>query len=188
MRFFFSFCLLFVPLCSFEAFLEVRGGYFFPQEKRLRDIYHGGGWEPEVEARFRFYDHFDAWVNVNAFLQSGRSSLGTPTFVQIYPLSVGVNYAFEIIDHFDFYLGVGPVITWLIISDNSPYVKRSIFQTGGGVTSKTGILYHFPKWIYLDFYADYSYMYIGSFQQDGVETNALNVGGLRLGLGLGGTF
>ncbi|MCH9811458.1 hypothetical protein K0U07_01695 [bacterium] len=188
MKIFSFFFLCCVSLFSFQSSLQVRGGYFFPQEERLRDIYHGGGWEPEIEARFCFYEKFDAWVNFNAFWRSGRSSLGRPTFIQIYPLSIGVNYNIEIIDHFDFYLGVGPVITWLIISDNSPYVKRSIFQTGGGVTSKTGITYHLPKWVFLDFYADYSYMYIGSFHQDGVETNSLNVGGLRLGLGLGGTF
>jgi hypothetical protein len=74
-----------------------------------------------------------------------------------------------------------------LIKDQSPYVKQSIFKTGWGVTGKSGINF-FLKHAFTDVLVDYSYTYISSYPQEGVQSNSLNIGGLRAGLGLGVYF
>jgi hypothetical protein len=145
--------------------------------------------EPEIELGVRVYDQLRVWGNFNTFT-ANASSLGLkdPTAMQLYPLSAGLKYNVEIIESLDLYLGIGPTFTCLEMEDYSPYVQQNTFRTSWGVVGKSGLIYRFGPHVFFDFFADYYYGKIAPVSQSGIESESLNVGGLRTGLGIGMVF
>jgi opacity protein-like surface antigen len=190
MKYLWSFFCFFPLFIYPETFaFEARGGYFLPAAKAIRDVYKSGGMEPEIEASARIYKDLRAWTNFNAFLRTGHSEgLNSFTSIQIYPLSLGLKYNIKLFNSFNMYLGVGPNFTWVKIHDHSPYVKEYVYKTAWGVVGKSGFIYQFVRNAFFDLFADYSYSKIGAVSKEGVESDSLNVGGLRAGLGLGISF
>lgn len=183
-------CLLF-----FQAGFAINGSfkgrvaYFYPQSHLLRDVYHHGGLEPQIEAAISVYNKLSVWANFSPFWRHGSSmGLNTPTSIQIYPLSAGLKYGFQVAKRTEFYLGVGPSFSWTILCDHSPYVQPRVVKTNWGVIGKSGIALHFDSGLFLDFFADYSYGKISPVVQEGVQSQSVNIGGLSAGLGLGVDF
>jgi outer membrane protein len=182
-------CFLVTVVHAENWSLQARAGYFFPAAKLLREVYHNGGFEPEIEGSVKVRDQLRFWTNFNAFIRSGHSQgLHNSTSIRIYPLSAGFKYNFKMRSSWDFYLGLGPSLTWVSIHDHSPYVKQHIHKTGWGVVGKSGFIYRFYGHGFVDLFADYYYTQIGSISRRGVQSHSLNVGGLRVGLGIGRTF
>lgn len=183
--------VFFLPLIvnAERGSLEARIGYFLPEDKLMRKVYNDGGIEGEVEGGYRVIKELRAWMNFSAFYKKGHSEgLHTPTSIQIYPLSIGVKYQLNLFKSAFFYLGIGPSNSWVIISDHSPYVKQRVVKNGWGVVAKSGLIYYFSKHILLDIFADYAYTKINSISYQGIQSQSLNIGGLRAGIGLGGHF
>lgn len=185
-----AFCLTPILLFSQNATFELRGGYFYPLAETVREVYHNGGGEGEVEASKRIYDSLSVWGNFNLFFKKGHSvGLDNGTFLRLFPLSAGLKYAFHLVDSFDFYLGVGPSYTWIKIHDYSPYVQTRTFRQTWGVVGKAGFLYFFPgKRFFLDVYSDYYYTDIARIHRAGIESSDRDLGGFRIGGGLGVSF
>lgn len=182
-------CLIPFSLFGKTGSIEGRLGYFVPSSGLVKEVYHHGGVEPEIEATLRVYKELRVWANFNAFYRKGRSKeLQDSTSIQLYPLSSGLKYNFRILDPFYVYLGLGPSITWAIICNHSPYVKGRVQKTCWGVVGKSGFTYYFSNHILIDLFADYSYSRLSKISRPGVESTSVNVGGLRIGLGLGWAF
>lgn len=183
------FCFLSFALYAENYSFEGRVGYFLPASELIKDVYHNGGVEPEVEAAFTINNGFKVWANFSAFYRKGRTEgLNDRTSIQIYPLSLGIKHDFKILDSLSLYLGVGPSFTWVVICNHSPYVQGRVSKTAWGVVGKSGLLFYLPHNIILDIFADYSYSRIGSISRSGVQSESVNVGGLRTGLGVGVAF
>lgn len=185
------FAVFFFPLIvsAERGSLEIRAGYFLPQDKLMRKVYNNGGMEAEIEGAYRIVKELRTWVNISAFYKKGFSEgLDTPTSIQVYPLSIGFKYSFNLFKSAFLYLGVGPSNSWVIICDHSSYVKQRIVKNGWGITTKSGLSYYFSKHVLLDVFADYSYTKISPISYQGVQSQSLNIGGLRTGMALGVYF
>lgn len=168
---------------------EARAGYFYPQSGVMRAVYDDGGLMPGGEFSVRVWEDLLAWVNFSPFWKDGSSEgLESPTSIQIYPLSVGVKYPFELLERFYLYLGVGPSVSWVLIHNDSPYVEGRISKAAWGVVGKSGFIYECPRLVYFNLFADYSYRYLSGISRDGVQSESANVGGLEAGIGIGVRF
>lgn len=177
------------PLTAYSACLQIRGGFFLPAATIIQKVYNNGGMEPEIQASIPVYKKFDCWMNFNAFWKMG-SSLGAQnlTSIQIYPLSVGLKYHISLIEPLKLYIGLGPSFSCVKIHDRSPYVEQHIFKTSWGVVGKSGCIYQFSPRFFCDLFVDYYYGKITPVSSSKVDSESLNVGGLRIGLGLGTLF
>lgn len=185
------FLLLSIPALIFSENWSLQGrvGYFLPASKLMREVYHNGGVEPEIEGAARVYKELRAWANFNAFIRKGHSEgLHDPTTIQIYQLSTGLKYNLKILSFWDFYLGVGPSVAFVKITNHSPYVQQQVFRTAWGVVGKSGFIFRFCTHGFFDLFADYSYNRASAVHRAGVQSHSLNVGGLRTGLGIGMAF
>lgn len=165
---------------------EVRIGYFYPVSETMRNLYHNGGVEFEIEQRVMFKT-WNVWTNFNYFQESGYSKgLHDKTSVHIYPLSLGVQYQHHLYANIDWYLGIGGSYTWINLHDHSQYVKQHGHKHGGGVVGKSGLMWYIRKGVFLDLFADYYYTKVsGEHSSLLVYPTSQDIGGLRTGLGIG---
>lgn len=163
-----------------EIRLQARAGAFFPAVSRFTTIY--GNCIPfyELEAATTICD-IDVWGNLDLVTKKGSSdSLHNFTRISIANISFGVKLPYQLSDDFSIYAGSG-------LSFGSVWVRNHIQGAGsksthfsfGGVI-KTGICYSINCDLFLDLFFDY--LYQSAFH------NRLNIGGSKLGLGLGYKF
>jgi len=186
--------LLALSLCAVSTYagieystLKVRGSAFFPQSKRVRQIYGKVGGNAEIEAAIGFTDHVALWANFDWFSKHGHSTglLQSRTNVKIANFSFGLQFPWQIDECIILYAGVGPTIAkiWLrnVINTTAQTIVQNVSKTCVGGIVKTGIYWFFYDNFFCDTFADYLY------QPTGFSSKA-NVGGVRLGLGLGVMF
>jgi hypothetical protein len=167
--------------------LKVRGGAFIPQSNRFRQIFGTAGGMGELEAAVGLTEYFAFWGNFNWFSKHGHTpGLFNPTRVRIANFSFGLQFPWQANDYTIVYTGLGPTIgkVWLktdLLSTIPTTMKSS--HTCFGAVVKTGIY-----WIiddeqdtFIDTFADYVY-------QPGGFCSGVNIGGLRVGLGIGVIF
>lgn len=183
------FSLLLLSPCLLSAHdwaLEVRGGYFWPQQRVVREIYHHGGGEVELEGMKWVYKGLNVWANVNYFPRSGQSiGPGDSTRINLVPLSWGVKYFFPLVAGLDVYLGGGASYTFVRIKDNSCFVEEHVSKGGFGGVGKFGVAYTFNNHLFLDLFADYYSRMRFHPKNPCIEGFSVNFGGIRTGLGIG---
>lgn len=166
--------------------VQARGGYYYSDSSVLRKIYHNGGGEFEVEGSKYVYDNLSIWLNFNYFPRHGHSlGFHNGTTVKVFPISLGLKYAFRIMHCTYFYLGIGGSYTWVQTNDHSRFVKQDLTGRGWGVVGKSGIFFTLGSGWFLDLFADYYYCKASVHHLSGLQRHSPNVGGVRSGLGLG---
>lgn len=170
--------------------IQARGGFFYPAELRVRKLYHHGGGEFEVEGSKYFYDNFSVWLNLNYFPRHGHSlGFHNSTTVKIFPISIGLKYAFRICHCTYLYLGAGASYTWVQTNDHSRFVRQDLTGYGWGGVGKSGIFFNLGSCWFLDLFADYYYNKVSIHEHlSGLLRHSPNVGGLRSGFGIGVFF
>ena len=161
---------------------QFRVGYFRSTDENVKDVYGKGGLDLEAELGAEFRDNFIGWLNFNYFRKRGDSiGLGDRNTMQLYPLSAGIKFLMTVDPCIDFYIGVGASYTWISLHDDSPLVGQQTRKQGWGAVGKAGMLYYLNNCWFLDLFADYYYTRIS-------KDPYVNVGGARLGVGLGVGF
>lgn len=167
--------------------VKIRGYAFIPTGDRFKDIYGkvAGGIQVEV-ARNTAYECLQLWANIDGLLKHGHSiGLCNPTKVGMVTFSFGVKVPFQWgeCNRRIFYLGLGPSIAGIFIRNKSACCGcERATQGSGGVVVKSGIDFFVGECAFIDLFADYNY------QPARFNCCTTNVGGLRVGLGLGSTF
>lgn len=143
--------------------IEARGAAFIPLQDKLREIY-GTGWPTvELESSYRLMDNLGGkcnqlllWENVGYTFKSGESiGFGYYTNLNLFPVSIGIEYVANIIDGFDAYLGIGPSYNFLWIENYDGFSTTHMFRNQFGFTTKTGFRYTFCTHMFIDVYGDY---------------------------------
>lgn len=163
-----------------EIRLQARAGAFFPAVSRFTNIY--GNCIPfyELEAATSLCD-FDVWGNLDLVTKKGNSdALDYFTRITIANISFGVKLPYHISDDFSIYAGSGLSFgsVWVHNHIQGSNSKSTHFTFGGVI--KTGITYNITCDLFADLFFDY--LYQTAFH------NRLNIGGSKLGLGLGYRF
>ncbi|MBA3922403.1 MAG: outer membrane beta-barrel protein [Nostocaceae cyanobacterium] len=176
--------LLSSNLHSSEWMTELRGGYFYPTSKKFREIYKDGGLEGEVEFSKTYRENLIVWGNINYFQRKGRSlGFHDKTTLNMIPISLGLKYQFLSCSCISPYLGAGLSYTFLNIKNDSEFAKRHVTKGSFGFVLKSGTYINLSEKFLLDLFLDYYYQEVHFYSKHKVD-----VGGLRMGMGLGYRF
>ena len=162
--------------------LKIRAAAFIPTSKLFREIYQTVGPCIELEYAYRFRDYLEGWGNFDWFFKHGRSvGLNNPTKVKVANFSFGLKFPYNIKQCHEVYIGTGPSISGIWLTNKSCCGCEKVSKPAGGIIVKSGYYYNFSKHLFLDFFADYLYQPI-HFQ------HRVDIGGLKMGIGFGGKF
>lgn len=184
-RFFiFLLILFFNALHATEWMGELRAGCFYPTSSKFRKIYKNGGFEGEMELSKTFKGHWICWGNVNYFQRNGHSiGFNNKTIIHMIPFSLGLKYQFLPCDLISPYLGGGITYTLFNVKNDSDFVKKHVTKGGFGFVIKSGMYINICDPLLLDLFVDYYYQEIHFYSKHDED-----VGGFRMGLGLGRRF
>lgn len=141
-----------------EFLIEAKAAYFLPMGRRFEKIYHGGGIYG-LEFSFKTKDFLYAWTSVDFFSKSGHGYGSfceghSSTKIFFVPLGAGLKIFFPV-SILDLWLGGGVLTTYVHVKDEDLPV---ISKWGVGGILKGGALVNWTNYLFLDFFADYSFM------------------------------
>lgn len=169
--------------------VEGRVGAFRPSAKILRRIYSYWSPEYEIEVSKQIYNDVHAWSNVGWYSKHGHSlGLEDSTHIRILPISFGLKYRFCLTERASAYLGLGACYTILKVKDESPFVVRHTNKEGWGGVVKAGVRYAITCCTFVDFFVDYYYHRFHFHETSKIERHNMDVGGVKIGGGLGFYF
>ncbi|HSW75443.1 MAG TPA: hypothetical protein VLG50_00200 [Candidatus Saccharimonadales bacterium] len=160
---------------------KIRPYLFVPQSKLYRNIYGKVGGGIQLEQENSINNWLRVWVNVDGLFKRGHSiGLCRKTKIGAFTLSTGIKFLYEHCKRLQFALGVGPTIAGIFVRDQSLTCCKNS-KCSGGIVAKTDLYGVVHDRLILDLFFDYTYQPV-HFQRK------VNVGGAKLGLGLGCTF
>lgn len=194
-----KFLFLILVLSSFSAHavdIQGRAAYLFPQDDRMRQIYGHGWWDYELQVDVPLKDCCGApsylcgvsgWCNLSFYEKKGHTHcLRHHTNINSWAMNFGVSKFFDCGWCLKPYLGIGIGAGHAQFHDKSPYVHRDISRWGFSALAKSGVQYEMNCNWFIDLFADYAYNHIGSKKpRHGTRTHKVNVGGGKLGIGIG---
>ena len=176
--------------CGWEA--EARLAAFCPSSSRFTQVYGSAAIDYELQVSKEMTSYIDSWAGVSALAKSGLSyASGLPgvensTRVWMETMDAGLNLKVYFLRHLEAYAGLGAAYTFLHIHNNDPYLPRSFADNGWGFLSKLGFKYYY-RHIIVDIFADYLYAPL-HFSGTDVSVSSMNIGGWKIGGGLGIRF
>ncbi len=174
---------------SFQA----RGAAFLPLQSEIRKIY--GSALPTVEletsyplAQWSECNQLLLFLNAGWTFQTGKTiGFGYYTRLNMVPLSLGIEYQWNLCRNLDFYIGAAPTYSFLWIEDKDGFSKKRIHSAQFGATSKTGFRFTFNTNFFLDVFGDFFYTPFGRMH-DSIQSFNGNITGFFVGAGLGGKW
>jgi hypothetical protein len=170
--------------------IELRSAGFYPASDRFKKIYGNVGLSLQAEAArtLRDYQYLEIWENLEWIFMHGKGhphSCGK-TSIDILNISFGLKtIGAWISNRFYFYAGIGPDIGIVFVENETHCLGKKIKDhdsyVGIGVIGKTGMQVFMSPTLYLSAFADYLYLPVHM-------DNTIDVGGLKVGGGLGARF
>ncbi|MDJ0652402.1 MAG: OmpW family outer membrane protein [Simkaniaceae bacterium] len=172
---------------SKEILLEGKGSYFISKNKLFRDIYGKTGLY-RIETNIQTWKDLYTWSSLGYLYARGYSTQKTKTDFQLVPFSVGASYLCKY-GNWTPYIGIGPTLAYCYVNNQSNYVTRHQPGWGIGFLTKLGFFAHVHKSVFLDFFADYSFM-MAKFRygEQLTERYKVDLSGYSFGAGLGLRF
>ena len=187
-------CATPVDLCSpcrkVHPMVDVKSGYFFFSDSKMRKIYDEGGWDIQISGTAPIWKCLQLYGSVEYFKRHGRAlSTHEKTSIWEIPLSLGLKAVAPIGNKVQYYAAVGPRYIFLHQDNYSQLVDRSINDNGLGGFVNTGF-HFFPvrHWL-IDIFGEYSFkrMHVHTHKHN-VYAQTIQVGGFAFGLGTGFGF
>lgn len=176
--------------------IETRFSYQWFQSSPIRQIY-GETIDYQLTGTIPIYqgENFklrglNAWWAVDYSQATGHSlGLNNKTKIQIEPITLGLKWIYPK-SIFRPYFGLAFKYFFTQTHNDSPYVKKHINYNGPGFVTETGLLVFISKYVFLDFFAAYSWKVYKapSVSLSNVNTTSLNISGVNAGGGLGVKF
>lgn len=176
--------------CSPPPTIEVKCGYFFFSDSKMRKIYDRGGWDVQISGSYPIWKWLQVYGSAEYLEKYGKSLHDHQnTTIQEYPLSIGLKPVITICPGIQYYFTLGPRVFILHQHNSSSYVNKNISRCGLGGFVNTGFNFIFCDEFFLDIFGEYSYKKIHFHSsRENVETRNIQVGGYTFGLGLGYSF
>lgn len=163
-----------------EVALEFRSSAFFHSNSKFRDIYGVADPAFGIELSKKFCCNYQAWVDVD-YSYSNTDSQCCRTDFKVLNTSFGINCVYSLGCSWDAYAGIGPAISWVKLKNETCCGRERFSRCAVGGVLKTGLYYHFCNNFFIDIFADYLYQPVNL-------GNSIDIGGLKLGAGIGTRF
>ena len=172
------FLLLISPLIALEVLTEAKVSYFIPTDARFRSTYGEDGIMGGLETSFHAGRHFYPWVSASLYDNTGHIHSSVKTRMYFIPVGAGLKYIYPF-KYASVYGGVGVLPTYLHIN----HVEESKWGCGG--IAKFGFLSNRLWNLFLDLFAEYSYIHISSRHPNPSDLSNFTIGG-GVGYNFGG--
>lgn len=183
------------PCCLSQPLVEVKTGYFFFSDSKMRKIYDRGGWDVQLCASYPIWSLTGPWSlhaygAVEYFQRSGKSMHGhQKTSLWSIPVNIGLKPVYTIDADRHYYFSIGPRYFYLHQHNDSSYVYKTLSRNGLGIFVNTGFHYTLCDCLVIDLFGEYSYAKMHVHRsRDNIYTRNVQVGGFTLGAGLGYAF
>lgn len=183
------------PCCKPEKkwYFELKPGYFFLEDKEMRQFFGNGGFSCRGEAGCELRGPLMVWIDGGYYQESGTAIGGTEKLdLKLATLTLGLKWIYYFNSWVGLYAGAGPRLFLMMLHNDSPYVRGDDNAIGLGGGFDAGFwVFPIPQWrnLFLDLFADYSLknMHIEEDEISSLDSN-VNLSGLTVGLGLGIRF
>jgi opacity protein-like surface antigen len=174
---------------------EVKVGYFFFSDSKMRKIYDPGGLDLQLCTSYPVWNLTRRWTlngygAVEYIYASGKSINGDQkTSLWSVPINIGLKPIYAINANVDYYFAVGPRYFYLHQHNFSSYVYKNRSKNGLGFFVNTGFNYRLSDRLVIDIFGEYSYAKVHFHENESnVYTRNIQVGGFTFGGGLGYSF
>lgn len=190
---FVGFIMSSLSLSAFDGFcqggsIEGRVGYLYPTNHTTRDICSGNALY-SLEGNLEICNQFYLWASGGYFQQSGHTTGGDKTKLEMVPIGVGIKYFFPM-EPFNFYVGGGALPTYVWSHTNSSYLTSKFNKWGCGGVVKGGVLIDLSCSFFIDVFVDYMILSIkGKGSTDPLAYSvSCNLNSVVVGAGIGYRF
>lgn len=181
--------------CNAQPLVEIKAGYFFFSNSKMRKVYDKGGLDVQLSANYPLWCLTDKWTlnaygAIEYFHRSGQSlHAHEKTSIWSVPVNVGLKPVYAINCDLQYYFAIGPRYFFLHQHNHSSFVPKHRSRNGLGFFINTGFNYLLCDQWTLDIFGEYSYakMHFHGANPN-VYTRNIQVGGFTFGGGLGYEF
>ncbi|MBN9378629.1 MAG: hypothetical protein J0H93_09665 [Chlamydiales bacterium] len=184
-----------IPCLFSRPLFDIKVGYFFFSNPKLRKVYDKGGLDIQLCASYPLWKLTSQWTlhaygALEYFQRSGRSIHGhQKTSVWSVPMNVGLKPIYTISANMQYYFAIGPRYFYIHQHNHSSYVYKNRSRNGLGFFVNTGFHYFLCDQIVIDIFGEYSYAKIHfRGERSRVYTRTIQMGGFTFGGGIGYDF
>ncbi len=180
---------------SATEIIEVKTGYFFFSDSKMRKVYDSGGLDVQLCGSYPLCNPTCSWTlnaygAVEYFQRSGKSIHGHQrTELWSVPVNIGIKPVYAINDNMQYYFAIGPRYFYIHQHNHSSFIYKNKSRNGVGFFVNTGINYLLCDHFVIDIFGEYSYAkthFHGNKSR--VYTRNIQIGGISFGGGIGYEF
>ncbi len=183
------------PCCFFQPLFEVKTGYFFFSNSKMRKVYDRGGLDIQLCASYPLWNLTSRWTlnaygAVEYFHRSGKSINGDQkTSLWSVPINIGLKPVYAINANRQYYFAIGPRYFYIHQHNRSSYVYKDKSKNDLGFFVNTGFNYVLCDHLVIDIFGEYSYAKVHFHGgKSRVYTKSIQIGGFTFGGGIGYEF
>jgi len=180
---------------TLSADLELKTGYFFFTDSKMRKVYDKGGWDIQLCASYPLCNLTSQWTlnaygAVEYFHRSGKSiNDHQKTELWSVPINIGLKPVYALNANMQYYFAIGPRYFYIHQHNHSSYVYEDKSKKNLGFFVNTGFNYDLCNHFLIDVFGEYSYAKVHFHSgRSHVYTRNIQTGGFTFGGGLGYEF
>lgn len=188
-----------------EYTLEIRGAYYRPQSKILREKFGNSWFDFQVETSTFVCENIELFLGVDWIIKR-RNFHGYSCYFSehccschdrdylrfwLLPFTFGAKYHYFFTPCLSAYLGAGGAVTAVNIERHSYFFKDYAAIVDVGAIFKSGLHFDYGNYTFFDVFVDYFYQQVRLNQWErrvGLDRHVIDLSGLKIGLGLGVYF
>lgn len=173
-----------------QPLLEIKGGYFFFSDDKMREIFDQGGLDVQLSGSYPLWKWLQIYGSIE-YLERHGKSLNDRQKTRIWevPLSLGLKPVISICPKVQYYFTLGPRYFFVHVHSDSKFVDKSIDENGLGGFVNTGFHFFPMRHLLVDIFGEYSFKRMRFHpSKTHVYGNKIEIGGFTFGLGLGYAF
>ncbi|MGL5264453.1 MAG: hypothetical protein ACRDAI_07815 [Candidatus Rhabdochlamydia sp.] len=180
--------------CCFQPLFEIKMGYFFFSNSKMRKVYDRGGLDIQLCASYPLWNltsrwSFNAYGAVEYFHRSGKSINGhEKTSLWSIPINIGLKPVYAITANIHYYFAIGPRYSYIHQHNHSSYIYKNKSRNDLGFFVNTGFNFIPCDHFVIDIFGESSYAKMHFHGGSLVYTRNIQVGGFTFGGGLGYEF
>ncbi len=180
------FCFVFLVFSAMiygdtDASLKYRTAGFFPVNHRVKHIYEEAIPNYQLEFSQSISSNIALWANTDLFHNYGRVNHCGTSKIHAVNFSLGPKLLYSFSHHINLYVGIGPSIARIYVRNGSRCGNHHEHRWALGGILKSGLEVSVYRNLFLDIFADYLYQPVHFHE-------TVDMGGLKIGLGLGARF
>lgn len=170
--------------------VEVKFGYFFFSDSKMRDVYNKGGFDVQLCGTYPIWKGLQVYGSVEYLQRSGHSlHVGDSTEIWEVPLSLGLRGIITICPTVQYYATLGPRYIFVQAKTHSATLDHTVSANGCGGFVNTGFNFFVIPHLFIDIFGEYSFKQMEfDASKPNVYGRTIDVGGFTFGGGVGYSF